>query len=70
MSGESKPLVGDFHKENPQCVIIDNIRLYYVPVVYIVCGVKEDGEIIGHIPHIECSLQRLFPVWHQFDGGY
>ena len=38
------------------CVNIDNIVLYYVPVVYIICGVKEDGEIIGHVTRIECSL--------------
>ena len=44
------------YERHAVCVNIDNIVLYYVPVVYIVCGVKEDEEIIGHVPHIECSL--------------
>ena len=41
---------------------IDNMILYYIPIVYSIYGVK-DGEIVGHIYHALrfSSLQRPFP---------
>ena len=46
------------YERHTVCVNIDNIVLYYIRTcsIYIVCGGEEDGEIIGHVPHIECSL--------------